>query len=66
MNYILDVVACGGIVFIEIFGIFLAMIFIQGFVYQVSGKRVNPWKSLKKWAKKEIYGSGKHMYISGK
>lgn len=61
---IYDAIACGMVVVIELLGIFLAMIIIQGFVYQASGKRVNPWKSLKKWAKKEIYGSGKHMYIS--
>lgn len=63
---IYDAIACGMVVVIEILGIFLAMIIIQGFVYQVSGRRISIWNNLRKWAKKEIYPAGKHMYISGK
>lgn len=37
MNYLLDVILCGGVVALELIGIFAGALLIQGLVYRLTG-----------------------------
>lgn len=53
MNYILDILACGTIVFAEIFGIFIIAILIQGIIYRLT--EISLYNTMKTGIEKEIY-----------
>ncbi len=65
---IYDAIACGAITIWQLIkGIllgFIIAILIQVIVYYLSGKKISIINILIRWIKKEIYGSGKHMYTS--
>ncbi|MBP3464086.1 MAG: hypothetical protein J6K45_06375 [Clostridia bacterium] len=53
MNYILDIAACGGITFLQLFKVILIGILVQGLVYRVTGFSI--YNFMKKSIEKEIY-----------
>ena len=58
MNYWLDVLGCAGICFIELLGIFITMILIQGLVYRTT--RISIYNCIKNSIEKEICQTANH------
>lgn len=65
---IYDAMACTLVVLGEVIAVFLLAVLIQGLVYRITKlftpKGFSIWNWMMAKVKKEIYGSGKHMYIS--
>lgn len=65
---ILDAIACGLITIWQLMKCLaaglLTVLLVQVIIYYLSGKRISIINIVIRRIKKEIYGSGKHMYTS--
>lgn len=65
---IVDAIACGLITIWQLIKCLatglLTVLLVQVIIYYLSGKKISPLNIVIRRIKKEIYGSGKHMYTS--